>query len=392
MQAATRRPCSTTSRKDCHASSRRSRRGSHRVQRVRRHVCGKCARASGGRRGAPAGGARPDRPHQGRPHRAGGYGSLTPGQALVGVVNRELARHHGRRRGGTQPRDDTASGDPARRDCGAPARPPPPGKAREDVARDRKKVLAVSADMYRPAAIKQLETVIGQAGADFFPQQQREWPVDIVTRASPGQRPTITMCSSSTPEPAWHRPGDDGRDPRALHAAARPVETFRRRRHAGAGRSQHGQGVPRCRCPDWRDSPSSMAARRRFALVRCVTRDRSADQSSRASAKLGGLEVFIPSVWLATSLGMATSRRWSRRRNAASTSKRARSPRSSRAARASTIRGLPGADRTDAQDGRPVDPDGQTAGAAVGANRAGRGTWIAPSAKCGAWKASSTWR
>ena len=33
----------------------------------------------------------------------------------------------------------------------------------------KKKVLVVSADVYRPAAIKQLETLAEQVGVDFFP-------------------------------------------------------------------------------------------------------------------------------------------------------------------------------------------------------------------------------
>jgi signal recognition particle subunit SRP54 len=44
-------------------------------------------------------------------------------------------------------------------------------------------VLTVSTDVYRPAAIGQLQTVTGQAGADFFPSQANEKPVDIARAA-----------------------------------------------------------------------------------------------------------------------------------------------------------------------------------------------------------------
>ena len=45
--------------------------------------------------------------------------------------------------------------------------------------RDKKKVTVVSADVYRPAAIKQLETLAGEVGADFFPSDVSQKPVDI---------------------------------------------------------------------------------------------------------------------------------------------------------------------------------------------------------------------
>ncbi len=41
----------------------------------------------------------------------------------------------------------------------------------------------VSADVYRPAAIKQLETLAEQVGVDFFPSDVGQKPVDIVNAA-----------------------------------------------------------------------------------------------------------------------------------------------------------------------------------------------------------------
>lgn len=49
--------------------------------------------------------------------------------------------------------------------------------------REKKKVTVVSADVYRPAAIKQLETLAGEVGADFFPSTPDQKPVDIALRA-----------------------------------------------------------------------------------------------------------------------------------------------------------------------------------------------------------------
>ena len=47
----------------------------------------------------------------------------------------------------------------------------------------KKKVLVVSADVYRPAAIKQLETLAERVGVDFFPSDVGQKPVDIVNAA-----------------------------------------------------------------------------------------------------------------------------------------------------------------------------------------------------------------
>lgn len=49
--------------------------------------------------------------------------------------------------------------------------------------RDKKKVLVVSADVYRPAAIKQLETLATDVGVDFFPSSVEQKPLTIVKAA-----------------------------------------------------------------------------------------------------------------------------------------------------------------------------------------------------------------
>ena len=48
---------------------------------------------------------------------------------------------------------------------------------------EKKKVMLVSADVYRPAAIKQLETLSGEVGAQFFPSDASQKPVDIASAA-----------------------------------------------------------------------------------------------------------------------------------------------------------------------------------------------------------------
>ncbi len=114
-------------------------------------------------------------------------GSLSPGQALVGIVNRELtATMAGNEIGGIS-------------DINLAAQPPAvilmaglqgAGKttttaklAKHLIEKRKKKVLTVSADVYRPAAIEQLKTVTRQAGAEWFPSSATDKPIDIARAA-----------------------------------------------------------------------------------------------------------------------------------------------------------------------------------------------------------------
>jgi signal recognition particle subunit SRP54 len=49
--------------------------------------------------------------------------------------------------------------------------------------RDKKKVMVVSVDVYRPAAIKQLETLAAELEVGFFPSNDQQKPIDIATAA-----------------------------------------------------------------------------------------------------------------------------------------------------------------------------------------------------------------
>src|SRR6187397_2394385 len=106
-------------------------------------------------------------------------GSLNPGQALVGIVHRELVATMG----------EGVS------DINLAAQPPAvilmaglqgAGKttttaklAKHLIEKRKKKVLTVSGDVYRPAAIEQLKTVTKQAGAEWFPSSPDQKPVEI---------------------------------------------------------------------------------------------------------------------------------------------------------------------------------------------------------------------
>lgn len=114
-------------------------------------------------------------------------GNLNPGQALVGVVQRELTAIMG----GDLSRDE--------REINLRVQPPAvillaglqgagktttAGKLAKFLIEERKKkVLTVSCDVYRPAAIEQLRTVSAQAGAEWFPSHTGEKPIDIAAGA-----------------------------------------------------------------------------------------------------------------------------------------------------------------------------------------------------------------
>jgi signal recognition particle subunit SRP54 len=110
-------------------------------------------------------------------------GSLNPGQALVGMVHKELAATMG---------EGVA-------DLNLAAQPPAvilmaglqgAGKttttaklARHLILKRKKKVLTVSVDVYRPAAIEQLKTVTAQAGAEWFASAPDQTPRAIALAA-----------------------------------------------------------------------------------------------------------------------------------------------------------------------------------------------------------------
>ncbi len=114
-------------------------------------------------------------------------GSLTPGQALVGVVQRELTTIMGGDLSDKERQLNLATQPPAvflLAGLQGAGKTTTVGKLARWLQTERKKkVLAVSADVYRPAAIEQLKTVAEQAGAEFFPSDPGDKPIDIAARA-----------------------------------------------------------------------------------------------------------------------------------------------------------------------------------------------------------------
>jgi len=109
--------------------------------------------------------------------------SLTPGQALVKVVNDELAAIMGEANetlnlSVTPPAVILMAGLQGAGKTTTVAK-----LARFLKEKHKKSVMVVSADIYRPAAIKQLETVAAEVGANFFPSTSEQDPVDIANAA-----------------------------------------------------------------------------------------------------------------------------------------------------------------------------------------------------------------
>jgi signal recognition particle subunit SRP54 len=153
-------------------------------------------------------------------------GSLTPGQALVGVIHKEL----------------TATMGEGVSDLNLAAQPPAvilmaglqgAGKttttaklAKHLIDKRKKKVLTVSGDVYRPAAIEQLKTVSAQAGAEWFPSTPQQQPLEIARAALDyAKKHYFDVLLVDT---AGRLAIDEAlmREIQQLHAALNPVETL----------------------------------------------------------------------------------------------------------------------------------------------------------------------
>jgi signal recognition particle subunit SRP54 len=152
--------------------------------------------------------------------------SLTPGQALVKVVRDEL----------------TAVMGTANADLNLAAAPPAvvlmaglqgAGKtttvaklARFLKERRRKKVMVVSCDVYRPAAIEQLRTLAGQVDVLFQPSSGDQDPVAIARGALDAARKSFADVLIVDTAGRLHVDQDMMAEIRALHDALDPVETL----------------------------------------------------------------------------------------------------------------------------------------------------------------------
>src|SRR5690606_4047367 len=152
--------------------------------------------------------------------------SLSPGQAFVKIVRAELEELMGA----------------ANEDLSLNATPPAvvlmaglPGAGKTTTVgklarflkeRKKKSVLVVSADVYRPAAIKQLETLAAEVGVTFFPSDLSQKPVDIARAAIAEAKLKFIDVVLVDTAGRLHIDADMMAEIQAIHAAVNPVETL----------------------------------------------------------------------------------------------------------------------------------------------------------------------
>ncbi|BCL74303.1 signal recognition particle protein [Jeongeupia sp. HS-3] len=153
-------------------------------------------------------------------------GSLTPGQALIGVVYEELTKLMGAQNDGL----NLAAVPPAvvlMAGLQGAGKTTTSGKLAKRLKEEqKKKVLLVSADVYRPAAIEQLKTIAGQIEVECFPSDASQKPVAIALAAlDHAKRHFFDVLIVDT---AGRLAIDEAMmaEIKAVHAAVTPIETL----------------------------------------------------------------------------------------------------------------------------------------------------------------------
>ena len=152
--------------------------------------------------------------------------SLSPGQAFLKVVQAELQAVMGGESEGLNLATQPPAVIMVAGLQGAGKTTSVAKLARYLIEREKKKVSVVSADVYRPAAIKQLETLAAEVGARFEPSDANEIPVDIVRRAIADAR--VAFSDVLLVDTAGRLAIDDEMmaEISALHEAVEPIETL----------------------------------------------------------------------------------------------------------------------------------------------------------------------
>jgi signal recognition particle subunit SRP54 len=92
--------------------------------------------------------------------------------------------------------------------------------------REKKKVMVVSADIYRPAAIEQLKTLASEVGAEFFPSSSDQKPTQIVSNAIAAAKTQFAdvLIVDTAGRLAIDEPMMD--EIKQVHQVANPIETL----------------------------------------------------------------------------------------------------------------------------------------------------------------------
>jgi signal recognition particle subunit SRP54 len=250
--------------------------------------------------------------------------SLTPGQALVKIIHNELVAILG--------------GDHA--PLNLKAQPPVvillaglqgAGKttsaaklARRIMEKDKKRVMLVSVDVHRPAAILQLKTLAGEVGALHCDSDPVEAPVAIVERALDEARRSHADVLIVDTAGRLHIDSGMMEEVKSVHKAAAPQETL------FVVDSMAGQDAVNAAAAFSEALPLSgvfltkadgdAVLRSRFAKLQASRSD-----SSVSAKKWTASRRFIRSGWLRASSAWAMSCRWSKRSRTRSAGKRPKS-------------------------------------------------------------------
>lgn len=152
--------------------------------------------------------------------------SLSPGQAFVKIVQNELIEVMG----SSNDELNLATQPPAvilmagLQGAGKTTSVAKLGKWLKE--RQKKSVMVVSADVYRPAAIKQLETLALETGLNFFPSSADQKPVDIVNSAIHEARIKHADVLIVDTAGRLHIDNDMMAEIQQLHSAINPIETL----------------------------------------------------------------------------------------------------------------------------------------------------------------------
>jgi len=152
--------------------------------------------------------------------------SLTPGQEFIGIVQKELVKVMGE----------------ANQELNLKCQPPAvimlaglqgAGKtttvaklAKFLKERQKKSVLVVSADVYRPAAIQQLETLADNVGVNFFPSSSNQQPIAIAKAAIAEAKRRYNDVVIVDTAGRLHVDGEMMTEIIDLHSAIKPIETL----------------------------------------------------------------------------------------------------------------------------------------------------------------------
>jgi signal recognition particle subunit SRP54 len=152
--------------------------------------------------------------------------SLTPGQALVKIVNDELISIMGEACDELQlsvqpPAVVLMAGLQGSGKTTSTAK-----LARWLKERKKKSVLVASCDVYRPAAIDQLQTLAGEVGAEFFPSHEDQDPVEIARAALEHARIQHTDVLIVDTAGRLHIDEQMMGEIQRIHAAVNPAETL----------------------------------------------------------------------------------------------------------------------------------------------------------------------